>query len=181
MKEKNNIVGLHKDKVKVKSFNPMWKKEFEKERKALRKFLGAEVKIEHIGSTAVLGLSAKPIIDIAVGVGDDLKIKEVAEILAQNGYETQNNMQTRGEFLAKKGSPENRTHYIHICKQESQRFKNYILFKNYLMLNPKYIKKYQNLKTKMAKKYADNRKEYSKKKEKLIEKILQLANKKTLK
>ena len=72
-------MGLAVGKVKLEKYNSNWEEEFKKEKEQLSKMFGnIAISIEHIGSTAVVGISAKTIIDIVVGV-NKLEDKEYAE------------------------------------------------------------------------------------------------------
>ena len=66
------MIGLDKNSVKVVPYDATWKDEFEKEKVILKNLLkDFDVRIEHVGSTSIPGLSAKPIIDIALGVKEE--------------------------------------------------------------------------------------------------------------
>lgn len=63
------MLGLPKGVVKLKTYNPQWVLEYEKERDILKKSIGNNIiDIQHVGSTSIEGLEAKPIIDIAIAV-----------------------------------------------------------------------------------------------------------------
>ena len=80
-------IGLLKGFVKVEKYNPKWQEEFKKEKKNLKKVFGnVALSIEHIGSTSIVGLSAKPIIDIAIGVDSLKDISKVKEKILKFSY-----------------------------------------------------------------------------------------------
>ena len=60
------------------------------------------------------------------------------------------------EYFVRKGTPDNRTHYIHIVEKNSERLNNLILFRNYMLKHPEEVINYQNLKEHLASIYSDN-------------------------
>lgn len=178
-------IGLKKGFVKVEKYNPEWQEEFNKEKKNLEKiFDNVAISIEHVGSTSIIGLSAKPIIDIAVGVDsleDIAKVKE--KILKFSHYSIKEN-NTDGEILMRRGVPikhgEDKpsfiTHFIHILEINGRRYKETLAFRDYLRKNKVVLKEYDNLKQKLAIKYQNERKVYAKAKDEFIKSILSKCN-----
>jgi GrpB-like predicted nucleotidyltransferase (UPF0157 family) len=170
------MLGLHKDKVELFSYNEAWKLEFEREKEILSNILKDNaLDIQHIGSTAIPGLCAKPIIDVAVAVANLEKLKELIPLMLSSGYDVLDSIETKGEILARKGSSECRTHYIHIEVINSEYWKNHILFRDYLLKYPENIKLYEQIKQKFAADYKDDRKKYTEEKNAFIKNILKLA------
>lgn len=174
-------IGLKKGFVKVEKYNPKWQKEFNKERKNLKKVFGdIALSIEHVGSTSVVGLSAKPIIDIAIGVDsleDIAKVKD--KILKFSHYSIKEN-NADGEILMRRGVPikpgEDKpsfvTHFIHIMEIDGKKYKETLAYRDYLRKNKEVLKEYDNLKQKLAIKYQSERKAYTKAKDEFIKSIL---------
>lgn len=172
------MIGLDKNLVTVYPYDKTWPKEYEKERKILSKLLkNFDCKIEHVGSTSIPGLSAKPIIDIAIGCQDEKIIIEVANTLGEAGYDMLDSLETKGEILARKGAPECRTHYIHIQKLGSEYWNEFIYFKRYMLDHPEAVKEYEKLKCELSVKYASERKKYTAAKNDFITSILEKAYK----
>jgi GrpB-like predicted nucleotidyltransferase (UPF0157 family) len=131
------MLGLHKDEVKLHPYNPNWVVEYEKEKSILQKILKhLALDIQHVGSTSIPGLSAKPIIDIAVAVQSTNNLLKTIPILEKAGYDLLIQIDTKGEVLARKGSENCRTHYIHIEVINSEYWNNHILFSDYLLKHP---------------------------------------------
>lgn len=179
IKEVNGgFMGLEVGKVNLEKYQNNWKEEFKKEKDNLEKIFGeVALEIEHVGSTAIPGLSAKPIIDIALALNsledfdefkyyydnhEDYSIKDTREI---------------GEILLRKGPESNRTYFIHIVKKDSDRYKNMILFRDYLINNPEELKAYENLKKELAIKFKDDCKSYTASKNEFITDIINKAKK----
>jgi GrpB-like predicted nucleotidyltransferase (UPF0157 family) len=171
-----NMLGLHKDKVELQPYDEVWKTEFEKEKKVLAQILKEHaLQIEHVGSTAIAGLSAKPIIDIAVAVKDKKTLQLLMPIMQKHGYDMLDNLTTKGEILARKGTEEKRTHYIHMEVINSTYWNNHILFRDYLLNHPKLVKEYERLKQEAQKKYKEERKKYTQYKNEFIQSVLKRA------
>ena len=173
----NNLsLGLHKDKVSLVDYCPDWTQAFEQEKKNLQKILGnAALAIEHVGSTSIPGLSAKPILDVAVAVKNVKTLVKVMPILANAGYDILDSIEKCGEVLARKGPPECRTHYIHVEVMDSIYWKNHIVFRDYLLKHPAYIEQYETLKKNIAKQFKEDRKKYTAAKDEFIRSVLKAA------
>lgn len=101
-------------KVRVVPYNPVWKLEFKREADSIAGILGTLlVSIHHIGSTAVEGLCAKPIIDIMPVVTDVEKVDDFDESFRKLGYECMGEFGIPGRRYYRKGG-DDRTHQIHI-------------------------------------------------------------------
>jgi GrpB-like predicted nucleotidyltransferase (UPF0157 family) len=84
------MLGLEKGKVQLEDYNPVWQENFEREKRLLLENLGERiVDVEHVGSTAVLGMLAKPIIDIDVGVAMIIVESVLVFIFENKGHYTQ--------------------------------------------------------------------------------------------
>ncbi len=100
------IIGLECGAVKIMPYNPGWRQCFAKEKELLYVLLSKDaVDIQHIGSTAVPGLSAKPIIDIMVGIKALNAGLADIELLEGQGYEYRGEAGMPGRLFFVKGSP----------------------------------------------------------------------------
>lgn len=144
----------------------------------LKSLLGdVAIDIQHIGSTAISSISAKPIIDIAVGVNSLDNIKPYIQILEQNGIVFRNE-DVKGQLLFVIGDFEKdiRTHHIHIVKWNGTAWNNYINFRDYLNTFSEYAEKYDTLKKELAVKFANDRIGYTEGKWELIDTLLKQAH-----
>jgi GrpB-like predicted nucleotidyltransferase (UPF0157 family) len=124
-------------KIIIEAYTPNWSKQFEEERNALEKIVGNKVlAIEHIGSTSVEGLGAKPILDIALGVHDIGVIQSLVEPLKELKYEYVHHREFPERRFFRKGEWRAGTHHLHFYQFEEQHWKDQILFRNYLRKNP---------------------------------------------
>lgn len=168
-------MGLKVGTVKLEKYNPKWKDMYLEEEKELKEMFGdLALAIEHIGSTSIEGLSAKPIIDIAVGVRHLSDFDKVKEKFMVEPYSVKEDS-TEGEILVRKGNENNRTHFIHVMEPDSKRYIESILFRDYLRKNIWALEKYEELKKDLAVKYADDRKKYTASKNEFINEIIKLA------
>ena len=178
-------LGLKKGFVKVEKYNPEWQEEFNKEKKNLKKIFGdVALSIEHVGSTSIVGLSAKPIIDIAIGVDSLEDIAKVKEKILKFSYYSIKENNADGEILIRRGVPiklgEDKpsfiTHFIHIMEIDGRKHKETLVYRDYLRKNKEALKEYDDLKQKLAIKYQNERKSYTKAKDEFIKSILSKCN-----
>jgi len=172
------MIGLKRGTVKLVGYNSKWRQNFEREEKKIKKIFGRDaLKIQHVGSTAIPGILAKPIIDIALVVPSLQKARRYQKKLEEIGYELKKNDLRQERLFFTKGLEEKRTHYLHIGEIGSGCAEDMILFKDYLHNHKNVAKKYSKLKEQLAAKYQNLREIYAIKKKKFIEEIIQKAKK----
>ena len=172
------MLGLKRGTVKLVPYQPQWKSSAEDTIALLNSILGKTAQdIQHVGSTAVAPIQAKPIIDIAVGVCD------LEEILPYTARLRQHGMIFRGQdvneqllFVMGDFEKDTRTHHIHIVKWKSAAWNHYINFRDYLNAFPKKAQIYDNWKQKLASTYPNDRENYTKGKQELIQALIKEAN-----
>lgn len=167
-------LGLKRGTVELEPHDKQWDEIAVQTIKTLKSILGDDViDIQHIGSTAILTIKAKPIIDIAVGVTDFDKVMLHNEQLQKKGI-FYSGSDVECQLLYVMGDMENdtRTHHIHIVKWNGTEWKNYIHFRDYLNANENMALMYQNLKEELESKYADDRAAYTRGKKDMIDNIL---------
>ncbi len=178
------MIGLKRGTVKLVPHNPKWEKLFEKEKQLLKKTFGDTIlAIEHIGSTAIPGIPAKPIIDINIGVKSLDVARDMKEEFDRLGYEhrpfvpdkTKDDLKWQELYV--KGPEAKRTHYVHVTVFGGDYWKNDLLFRDFLRKNPERAKQYAKLKEQLAEKYADDRATYTENKEQFINETLEMAKK----
>ena len=131
------------------------------------------IDIQHIGSTAIPAIKAKPIIDIVVGVTDFEEIMSYNEQLQKEGIFYRGSDVER-QLLYVMGDMEKdiRTHHIHVVKWNGTEWKKYIHFRDYLNDNENMALQYQKVKEELESKYADDRVAYTNGKQDMIDLIL---------
>jgi GrpB-like predicted nucleotidyltransferase (UPF0157 family) len=162
--------------VEVVPYSEEWPVLFERERAALQAAAGdVAASIEHIGSTAVPGLSAKPTIDILLVVDstEDF-LKRLSQIEAL-GYDYRAHNTFVGSdthlFLRKKSNGK-RTHHLHVLRSDSPEIDDYRLFRDTLRNNPALAEEYERLKLVLAAKYATDRERYVIEKSNWVDEVL---------
>ena len=143
--------------VSVREYDPAWEEMFKTEEKLIRKILGNNCKaVHHIGSTAVEGLPAKPIIDIMPVVEDLEAVDFVADLFEQAGYEYMGEFGIPGRRYLRKGGIE-RTHQVHIFSENNESgsldIERHLAVRDYLRSNKQIAQEYGALKIRLAKKY----------------------------
>jgi GrpB-like predicted nucleotidyltransferase (UPF0157 family) len=146
--------------IVVSEYDPAWPFMFEQERAAVLAALGQSVLvIEHIGSTAVTGLAAKPIIDLLVGVRSLTEARTLSvNQLVQLGYTYIPEYESwlPGELFFRKGVPGPWTHHVHVMEPSNPRWQRFLLFRDYLRAHPRTAAAYANLKKSLAAKFGDD-------------------------
>jgi GrpB-like predicted nucleotidyltransferase (UPF0157 family) len=163
-----------RDVVEVLDHDPEWKHRFEVEKALLERTMGDLVScLEHIGSTAVPGLPAKPVIDILAGVTKQSPISVYQERVAPLGYEYMRQDDEPQRIHFRKGMP--RTHHLHIVIMGTDHFWDHLLFRDYMISHPVERQEYAVLKRDLAKSYTDDREAYWEGKDRFIKSVLRMA------
>ncbi len=151
-----------------------WADWYNEEKALLQSLLPPDVEFHHIGSTAINGIMAKPIIDILVVVDTVVQIKNVANVLGEHGYLIMSSSENR--ISLNKGYTENgfaeKVYHLHI------RLKNdidEIYFRDYLNAHPEIAKEYEELKLRLWKEYEHNRDAYTASKTEFVKRYTNAA------
>jgi GrpB-like predicted nucleotidyltransferase (UPF0157 family) len=142
------------------NYDPRWPGLYEREKKMITNAVGDKIiDIQHVGSTSVPRLRAKPTIDILVGVHDLGIIQELIDPLQRVGYEYRpSNLIPREMRVAeteyfRKGPSGANTHHVRIVVYQSALWKNYIVFRDYLRDHPEEARSYEQLKIQLYQKH----------------------------
>lgn len=162
--------------IRLSPYDPAWPSRFEDERAALDSAIGEWVVggIHHIGSTAVPGLEAKPIIDILVGVRDLDESRACFEPLAQLSYMYAPYLPEEMHWLCKP-HPSRRTHHLHLVPANSRRYRDELAFRDRLRESPELAAEYLALKRELASRFAGDREAYTEGKSAFIKCALRRA------
>lgn len=162
--------------VNLSKYNLNWEEEFEYEKKRIVDVIGDKiVGIEHIGSTSIKDLEAKPIIDIIVGVQGMDEVANLVIPLSEIEYEYVHKPDFKERSFFRKGLWGQGTCHLHICEMNSNEWVEKLLFRDYVRLHPDVANEYASLKKELASKYKFDRPTYTKKKEPFIKKIIEIA------
>lgn len=170
------------DGIELVPYDPRWSEMAKTEIKILRAALppNSILDIQHVGSTAIPGILAKPIIDIQIAVASLPAIKQIAiDTLKTLDYQywAENPDPERMFFV--KGMPpfgERRTHHVHIVEPSSKHWLGKIRFRDYLIAHSEVAREYEELKKKLAQQYPQDREKYTEEKSDFVNKILALSS-----
>ena len=168
------MIGLEKGIVRVENYDPRWPLYFAEEKERLVKAAGAiPVSVEHVGSTAIKGMCAKPIIDILIGLEHFNQGFELVPPFEDIGYEFkgENGIPERHFFAL--GNP--RTHHLHVVEKKSEFWIEHLLFRNRLSKNDFERQQYEELKRKLAIEYLTDREKYTDSKADFIKQVIRRA------
>ncbi len=169
------MLGLKRGTVKLVPHNSRWKKSYAREAEKLRTIFGSDdLGIQHVGSTAIPGIPAKPIVDIAVAVPSLRAARRYIPALRRIGYQLKHEARTDRLFFAK-GHERQRTHYLHVGSRRGQYVRDMVTFRDYLRSHPQVAARYAQLKRKLAGEYAGERPRYTSGKKKFIETVIKKA------
>lgn len=159
--------------VVVLPYDEQWKQDFLMIREELASALGQlALRIEHVGSTSVEGLSAKPIIDIDVVIKDYSVFEEVVSALGTIGYRHEGDLGIAGrEAFKYDGKDHLKKHHLYVCTEDSPELKRHISFRDYLRTHPDAVREYSRIKEEGARLYPCDIDKYIEHKTPLIEKI----------
>ncbi len=170
--------------IDIVDYDPAWPACFEQEKQHLLACFpeGSIIRIEHIGSTAVPGLAAKPIIDMLVGVSDLALVREeTAPLLEAQGYDYFWRP-TRGDdgppfypWFIKRDAAGVRTHHIHVVEMGFAEHWDRVLFRDYLIAYPETAAQYATLKRRLAAEFTGDRVRYTEEKTSFIAEVTERA------
>jgi len=181
------IARLAKEKIAIVPYDPRWPEMFDRERDHLLSCLPKDLinRVEHFGSTAVPGLSAKPIIDILVEVTSLFETRQrIVPILKSQGYEYYwrpsfgDDLPPFYAWFIKRDKAGSRTHHIHMIESHFEHWER-LHFRDYLIANPDIASEYENLKRRCAAKHHDDREAYTDAKGAFIRRITRLAKRRS--
>ena len=168
------MIGLESGIVRLIQYTDEWARLFQEEKSRLLAAVGKYVlDIQHVGSTSIPGMMAKPIIDIAIAVNNFEEASVCVTPIEHLGYEYKGELGIPRRHYFAKGNP--RTYHIHMNEISSQDWNDQINFRNYLLQHQEIAKEYAELKLKLAQQYPTDRPTYTDSKTPFIERILQLA------
>lgn len=162
--------------VEIAEYDPAWPAAYERERALIATTLGdLAAAIEHVGSTAVLGLGAKPVIDIMVGLRTLAHHEPCVPSLQALGYTYKGELDIPGRHYFRKPVRGPRTYQVHIVEVGSDFWERHILFRDYLRRHRREARAYYELKLRLAAKFRTDREGYTEAKSEFIEAALARA------
>ncbi|MFK7921000.1 MAG: GrpB family protein [Bacteroidia bacterium] len=170
-------IGLKRGAIRLVPHTAEWGKAFVVEKQKLESVLaGSILKVEHIGSTAIPSIVAKPIVDIAITIvhfDDGLKCVPALEAngylyKGENGIENRHYFRTDGDIVK---------FHLHMFPKGHEKLRDHLLFRDYLIAHPEEARKYNDLKLQLREQFPEDRLAYTEGKDELITDLLSKARK----
>jgi GrpB-like predicted nucleotidyltransferase (UPF0157 family) len=170
------MLGTKYGFVEIAKYQSVWVERFERERKLLQHALGTHViRIEHVGSTSIPGLDAKPTLDMIAGLKELRSADCYAAQLGDLGYEFRPHHPVPGRLHFAKIQSGLRTHNLSLTVYGSDFWEAHLLFRDYLRNHPEVTRAYQELKYRLATQYSEDTVQYTAGKDEFIAEVLQEA------
>jgi GrpB-like predicted nucleotidyltransferase (UPF0157 family) len=141
----------------LKAYDSRWPEQYEREKEVIKRVLGAALcEIEHVGSTSILGMPAKPIIDIAATVsGFDRIDEECVRRFADIGYTHVPHEWFKARRFFRRGPAGAGSHHLHVFEKGNDEYDKMVLFRDFLRRSPSAANEYLELKATLAANAAD--------------------------
>ena len=163
--------------VEVVVYDARWAAQFAAEAHQLKEVLASlDPTIEHIGSTSVRGLPAKPTIDILVLVDDVQDVLGYEKALGTLGYDYRPGSLTTSDdqlFFRKVAGTGKRTHHLHVVARHSPKGRDYVAFRNYLRSHAQEAQAYAEVKVELAEQFANERMRYVDEKARYVDALME--------
>ncbi|EFU40360.1 hypothetical protein PVOR_19719 [Paenibacillus vortex V453] len=171
--------------VIIEEYNPEWPKKFLEIKTILEHTLGNDVlRIEHVGSTSIPGLAAKPVLDIDVVIDSMKSLPTVIAKLETLGYYHQGNLGVEGrEAFGRKddyvpysdGLELKLAQHVYVCDQKSRELHRHIVFRDALLHHPEWVVEYAILKKELSTVFRHDREGYTVGKSDFVNRVLELS------
>lgn len=174
------MLGLNKDVVELVEHTDEWKDLFKQEKVLLENLIGEHViSIEHIGSTAIGGIAAKPLLDLMIGVRSLNNVENFdRRKLKEAGIYHLGRVEIEGKLVYAKFSDLKeltKTHVYHVVEHEGDWWHRHTAFRDYLMEHPEIAKDYETLKKALVQLHPENEAAYAEGKKQFIDDVLRLS------
>ncbi len=171
---RGRLLGLNRGEVTVSPYREEWNTVFKLEKENIEETIGDCVQdIQHVGSTSIPGMSAKPVLDIAVAVRDFDEARVCIDPLGGIGYEYRGENGIPRRHFFRKGSP--RSYHVHMFEKKSADWKEIILFRDCLRSNQGLADDYMRLKRDLSRRFPKDRQSYQAGKSDFIEAVIRKA------
>jgi GrpB-like predicted nucleotidyltransferase (UPF0157 family) len=168
----DDAVGLVRGAVELRPYDPAWPHWFERERAELLADVPQLLEVEHIGSTSIPGLEAKPIIDMQASLRSLSDWPRVVPRLVERGYTFMAERVYESRIFLPKGPAESRTHYLSLIEADSEEWPARTRFRDALRSDPALRQEYQHLKRRLLREHAYDRPAYTDAKSAFVAQVL---------
>lgn len=170
MNEEAFGLGLRQQTVALVDHNTAWSRAFTIEAARISSVLGEhQIGIEHIGSTSIPAIRAKPILDIMVGIADFDQGPALEPLLANIGYDFARDAGVPNDHIFGKGV--DRTHLVHVVEYDGAVWNHNLRFRDRLRADPELARAYDALKGQLATQFSNDRAAYTKAKKDFIDRV----------
>ncbi|WP_458122483.1 GrpB family protein [Paenibacillus sp. Z6-24] len=174
-------LGLARNEVRLAPYHPAWKEEFQRIRELIHTAIPQldKQQIQHIGSTAIEGIQAKPVLDIALGVTHlEVEAHQYESALRSIGFYRLKVERPDEIVFARFRDPsfEIKTHFIHMLPYRSEHWQDMLFFRDYMNTHAAARQEYEAVKKAFTKQKTEGIQEYTAHKEAYIQHIFQLRN-----
>ncbi len=168
------MIGLKRHTVRIVEHDPEWltlgADAVQEIRQAVCDLIAD---VQHVGSTAVPDLPAKPILDIVIAVDRTDAIAELLPRLTGLGYIDRGDGGDEGGWLlVRESSPNVRTIHLHVVERDDPQWSNYLRFRDLLRDNPDLRQQYADLKERLRKEFPNDRESYTAAKDEFVRGVL---------
>ena len=168
-------LGLGTGQIVLASNHVAWAEEYLQEKARILEAIGQQIlDIRHVGSTSVAGVPAKPILDILVAVESFEEAFVCVAPMEHLGYFHRGEYGIPRRHYFVKGDP--RTHHVHMVEKRSRDWRTTLKFRDFLESDAQAAREYREAKEQLASKYAKDRSGYQQEKDKIVERILDRAD-----
>lgn len=167
----HRIIGLEHGVVRLSDYTHLWPELYrEEEERIMAAVRYLIIDLQHIGSTAIPGIKAKPILDMMAGVAQPKNALLCKAPLEAIGYDYIADAGIANDYVFGKGLA--RTHYLHVVEYGSATWTNHLCFRDRLRNDPELAQAYGKLKEELSQKYSDSRAKYHDAKSKFISEVV---------
>jgi GrpB-like predicted nucleotidyltransferase (UPF0157 family) len=154
-----DALGLESGIVRVVDYDDRWPLLFTEEARRIRGECGTlPLRLEHVGSTSIPGMCAKPVLDIAAGRPGEASIADYVAALERAGYEHRGERGLPGREYFRRGEP--RAYHLHLVEEGGPLWRDYIAFRDYLRAHTEVAHELADLKRALAARFAHDRDAY---------------------
>lgn len=162
--------------VRVVPHDPKWRDAFLEEKERIGSLLGNDlIAAHHIGSTAIPGIPAKPIVDLLVVVREIESVDARIPAMIAAGYRSFGEYGIPGRRYFVRGFDPSRTHHLHVFGEGNERIRDHLEFRDYLIAHPVEAAEYGRLKTGLARRFPHDIEGYMKGKDDFISGVIARA------
>lgn len=168
-------LGLDNDKLQLKRTTQEWVDAGARLREHLADLLAYQVAgVEQVGSSSVVGLLAKPITDIAIGLADERDLHLVQESLVGAGWIYRGDAgASGGHVFVLESRPGHRVAHAHVVDHQGEQWLNYLRLRDLLRADPSARSRYEAVKQQLASQVGDDRVAYTEGKTSIVHQLLQ--------